>query len=226
MLTDEQIRTAFHDRAGTSLDGVTPYPDLLGDLRRRHRQRARLAAIGAPLGVVLLAAVAVVGVHLASGSSAGGHQGQPATAASPSASTQPPPPDLTAPGPEVRLFDHTFTMPPDWHVTSVRHRGRNGLLDTRTDSATAVGSGDFVTVMEFRGALARARYRATHPTLGKLVPTKIAGDPAVATLHIGPRNISTLRVLVTSRDSLLITAHGLPLAELEDIARAALHSSP
>lgn len=228
MPTDEQIRTAFHDRAGTSLEGVTPYPDLLGDLRRQHRQRARLTTIGAPLAVIVLTAGAIIGVHLAGQGAAGTHNEPVAAVPSPSASTQPAPGDLAAPGPEVRLFDHTFTMPPGWHVTLVRRRANSGgsFPHTRTESLTAQGGGDFLSVAEYRGRFARARYRGIKGGPETFVPAAIAGHPALTAVVHGPAGDATLKVLVARQDSLVVVAHGLPLAELEDIARAAVHSSP
>ncbi len=228
MLTDEQIRTAFHDRAGTSVNEVTPPPDLLDDLRHQHRQRARVAVIGAPLAVIVLTAAAVLGVHLASGGGVNAGNDGPAAVVRPSASAQPPLPGPIATGHVVRLFDHAFTMPPGWPVTSLRHHAKARLPDTRVESVMAASGADFVTVVEYRGAYARARYRASDGNPGEPRLMTIAGKPGreeVTTLN-GSFGQTTLQVLVTPRDSVVVIGSGVPPQEVEDIARAALHSSP
>lgn len=56
MMTENELRAAFHDQIGSTLSALSPSTALLDSLRRRQRRRNRLTAIGAIGGVIAIAA--------------------------------------------------------------------------------------------------------------------------------------------------------------------------
>lgn len=118
MSTDDEIRHAFHSAFAADLGDVSVDPATLSVVRRRHARQQRMLAIGAPVGVAVLSAGAVVGASAVHSSAENtplliGSGGSPVPAPSPSEQT-------VTPNQSVGLLDHTLSLPGDWTLSGNR----------------------------------------------------------------------------------------------------------
>jgi|GEM_PF-3391493 len=67
MITEAELRDAFHDRLGPALSGLNPGPVMLESLRGRVRRRNRLTVAGATAAVIAIVAAVAGLAHLTSG---------------------------------------------------------------------------------------------------------------------------------------------------------------
>lgn len=136
MFTDDEIRDAFHSAFAAELRDMSVNPAMLSAVRRRHSRQQRMLAVGAPLGVAVLSAGAVIGastVHSRAENSPLpiGSGGSPTSDPSPSDQT-------VIPNQSVALLTHTLSLPGDWTLS-----GNRQLIDLNTiEPAQVVGGKD------------------------------------------------------------------------------------
>jgi hypothetical protein len=191
MSTDDEIRGAFHSAFAPAVGEVTVSPTMLAGVRRRHARQQRMLTVGAPLGVAVVTAGAIVGgIAVHDGSGATGHTTPAATGAPDPKDTE-----VVTTTQTLTLLDHQVTLPSDWTLS-----GNRKLIDLnhfnppqhpggadQSVTATSPDRTQQIKATIYRGPIAHGEYETQNPTEGDFAQVTIAGNPGgIATFpHAG-----------------------------------------
>jgi hypothetical protein len=175
MLTDDDLVTQLRGSYAGSVAPVSPAPGLLERVHHEHSRSVRRQRLLVPAGVAVL-----------------GLAGAAAFSAWPSAPPAVPqdflggsatPSPEALPGPTVKLFDYTFTLPSGFVVDSVKHVDLSKQqppqpVHGKTAFFEAHNGEQLLSVTVYRGPIADAQATVQPPDPGSVRIGKIAGFPS------------------------------------------------
>lgn len=175
MLTDDDVLTQLRGSFASTAASVAPSPGLLSRVHHEHHRVVRRQRLLAPAGVAVLG--------LAGASAFAAWPGVPERPADRLGATPTAQPTVPAPGPTVKLFDYTFTLPSGFVVSSVRHvdlakqrppqpvHGQTAFFSARKGEQS-------LDVTVYRGPIADAQATVVPPDPGSLRTGTVAGFPS------------------------------------------------